>query len=302
MVFTIRNPDTVEYRIWEKLNTKIAKIMTAFGQVMDEPEDLLQLVLGMTSPSLFRELFSEAPTVPGERLTDWFDQKTARFGGQDVLDTVRGLVGHAARFDFQQVASQIPPLDLPDLKPFFVAMLELNHRRVQEDARGLLFKTPDAWSKEPGVRREYDGLVFDRNRREADAAEKVLGVGHRIFEQALSQAREGAGCVTTLTSQIPARYLLIFRIWDRITSTGGNVKVITVGVEGELDKEGRLLRDWELLRLLNVLSAKRSLRKANPEEGIDKLTQLLSGIADASRKIVSNFEQLAIPSALSEKI
>jgi superfamily II DNA/RNA helicase len=95
-VIHLRNPDTVESRIWEKLNTKIESIMEAFGQVMDEPEDLLQLVLGMTSPSLFRELFSEADGVPGERLSEWFDQKTARFGGEDAVDVVRSLVGYAA--------------------------------------------------------------------------------------------------------------------------------------------------------------------------------------------------------------
>ena len=61
-VVTLRNPDTVESLIWEKLYDKINNIMLAFSQVMDEPEDLLQLVLGMTSPSLFREIFSEAET------------------------------------------------------------------------------------------------------------------------------------------------------------------------------------------------------------------------------------------------
>jgi ERCC4-related helicase len=51
-VFTFRNPATVESRIWEKLNGKLESIMQALGSVMDEPEDLLQLVLGMSSPSI----------------------------------------------------------------------------------------------------------------------------------------------------------------------------------------------------------------------------------------------------------
>src|SRR5664279_619763 len=41
-VVTLRNPDTVESRIWDKLNSKIGNIMLAFGHVMEEPEDLLQ--------------------------------------------------------------------------------------------------------------------------------------------------------------------------------------------------------------------------------------------------------------------
>jgi len=43
-VITLRNPDTVESRIWDRLNQKINSIMIALGGAMDEPEDLLQLV------------------------------------------------------------------------------------------------------------------------------------------------------------------------------------------------------------------------------------------------------------------
>ena len=38
-VLSLRNPDTVESLIWEKLNAKLTKISVAFGQVMEEPED-----------------------------------------------------------------------------------------------------------------------------------------------------------------------------------------------------------------------------------------------------------------------
>src|SRR5947207_450257 len=79
-VFTLRNPNTVESRIWDKLNAKIEQIMLALGEVMDEPEDLLELVLGMTSPKLFRDIFSDAPELPPESLASWFDQKAATFG------------------------------------------------------------------------------------------------------------------------------------------------------------------------------------------------------------------------------
>ena len=58
-VVVLRNPETVEGRICEILQEKMNQIMIALGQAMDEPEDLLQLVLGMTSPALWRELFVE---------------------------------------------------------------------------------------------------------------------------------------------------------------------------------------------------------------------------------------------------
>lgn len=80
-VITLRNPATVESRIWGKLNEKIASIMRALGGAMDEPEDLLQLVLGMTSPSLFTDLFATGAAVSEDRLDNWFNTKTKTFGG-----------------------------------------------------------------------------------------------------------------------------------------------------------------------------------------------------------------------------
>jgi SNF2 family DNA or RNA helicase len=111
-VVGLRNPDTVEALIWEKLDQKLDTIMRAFGHAMEDPEDLRQLVIGMTSPSLFRELFAEAPSRPPESLATWFDQKTTLFGGRDVIETVREMVGHCASFDFAEVSPQIPRVDL----------------------------------------------------------------------------------------------------------------------------------------------------------------------------------------------
>jgi hypothetical protein len=67
----------------------------------------LQLVLGMTSPKLFTELFSEGARVPKARLSSWSDQMTAHFGGMDVVHAVKALVGNAKQFDFQQVAAPL---------------------------------------------------------------------------------------------------------------------------------------------------------------------------------------------------
>ena len=62
---TIRNPSTVEYRIWGKLKTKLNHIMEALGHATDEPEDLMQMVLGMAGPSFFNELFAEGHSGSG---------------------------------------------------------------------------------------------------------------------------------------------------------------------------------------------------------------------------------------------
>lgn len=161
-VVGLRNPATVEALIWEKLDQKLDTIMTAFGHAMEDPEDLKQLVIGMTSPSLFRELFSEASSQRRESLATWFDQKTARFGGKDVIDTMREMIGHCARFDFSEVSPQIPRLDLNGLLPFLRGTLTLNGRMLREENGMLAFRTPEAWAKELGVRASYEGLTFDR--------------------------------------------------------------------------------------------------------------------------------------------
>jgi ERCC4-related helicase len=261
-VFTIRNPSTVESRIWDKLNAKIGSIMHSLGRAMDEPEDLLQLVLGMCSPTMFRDLFTEATEIPAEALSQWFDERTAQFGGRDALDTVRSLVGNCATFDFQDVSTRIPRIDLPDLRSFFVAMLEVNRRRAQEENGELSFNTPDAWCEEPGIRAKYAGLIFDRNCRGREAAQRVLGVGHKLVDLAISQAKNSAASLTLVSRRILKSPLIVFKIRDRVTSVAGAVRAVVVGCLVSDDNNCELLRDWELLQVLNGILADRNFRRS----------------------------------------
>jgi hypothetical protein len=271
-VITLRNPDTVEARIWDKLNHKIENIMRAFGHVMEEPEDLLQMVLGMTSPSLFRELFAEAPQVPTESLGAWFDQKTATFGGRDVIETVEEIVGNCERFDYQAMARDIPPVDLADLRPFLEAMLILNRRRPRRGEDGsLAFKTPDAWLRLVGVRAAYEGLVFDRNIRGKDAVQRVVGVGHKVLEEALHQALEESACVAGVNAAVVRRPLVVARVIDRVTGRGEPVRSAVFGVEmSQENGQWSVLRDWELVRRLNevVVNVTALRRSYTPADGL----------------------------------
>ena len=74
--YNLRNPDTVESRIWELLNDKIENIMRALGGAMDEPEDLMQLILGMSDTRIFNEIFSASVGRKPKDLQSWFDVKT----------------------------------------------------------------------------------------------------------------------------------------------------------------------------------------------------------------------------------
>lgn len=262
-VVTIRNPDTVESRIWALLNRKIERINAALANVMDRPEDMLELVLGMTSPSLYREVFSSADEVPRESLEKWFDQKTSRFGGQDAVETVRALVGNCARFDFHSVSSQLPQVDLPDLRTFFVQMLNINRRivRVGDDG-SVTFKTPEAWLKDVAVRTTYDGMVFHRHAAHAKEASRVLGLGHKVMDAAIEQAMELTASVARVPASRFAGPVLVFQVNDRVTEREGTVNFQIRGVE--LNPEGLeprvLLKDWQLLQRLNTLADARAPR------------------------------------------
>ena len=279
-VVVLRNPETVEGRIWGILQEKMNQIMLALGHAMDEPEDLLQLVLGMTSPSLWRELFLEAQQVQQGSLAQWFDHRTAQFGNDDVIKTVKDMVGHCARFDFQQVSDQLPKIDLPALRPFFLSMLKLNRRRAEEKSGSLAFRTPEAWQTEPGILSAYQGMVFLRETRGRDAARRVLGVGHKVMGEALRQARETSATVATFPRETLNRPLVVYRIRDRLTEDESPVRSATLAVE--IDDGGggaaTILKDWELLEKLNTLVGCRGFRAKDsvPPTDIVRVEQALN--------------------------
>ncbi len=294
-VVQLHNPATVESLIWEKLNIKIATIMEALREAMDEPEDLLELVLGMTSSNLFAEVFTEARSIPQDSLSDWFDRKTAQFGGRDALETVRDLVGYASRFDYQEVSAQIPRIDLPALKPFFRAMLTLNGRQVREEEAGISFLTPELWAKEPGVLSAYEGLVFDRTLRGREVAPRVMGVGHRVFDQALSQARKLSASVASVPSDTLTRPLLVYSISDRVTTAGSMVRSVIVGVEYEAGEQNRVLRDWELLEHLNILAAGRGVRRPRSRTQPANVEAIHLAVASSQETVQRELPYLDLP-------
>lgn len=294
-VMTLRNPDTVESRIWDKLNEKIDNIMLSLQHAMDDPDDLFQLVLGMTPPSLFTETFAQANDVPKESLSDWFDEKSASFGGQDVINTVKELVGHSAKFDYQEVSEQIPRVDLPELKPFVLGMLFLNSRQVRhhQDNDTISFKTPDIWHKEPGVRRQYEGMTFDRNYRGRDGAVKILGVGNKVVNQAVRQARENFSCL--MTAKGIKRSLYIFRIIDRVTDTGGSVRSVIAAIAREKNGEYILIKDWELLQEMNTIINLSGMKKADLSMPPAQIDLVDAEIKKAFKLINSRFAELSLP-------
>lgn len=257
-VITLRNPDTVESRIWDKLNDKIGRIMLALKEAMDDPEDLLQLVLGMASPSLFTNLFSQGVNIPRESFNKWFDKETQTFGGMSVIETVKQLVGHSTSFDYQNL-KDIPPKDIDDLQLFFEMMLGLNKRRISRDSNGISFKTPDEWLTDHGVRHRYEDMVFNREIKGKDAALRISGIGHRAFDQAIKQARNSDSVLAAIKSiENP---IAVFQVYDRVTEQTGNINksIFSVKFQNLAAEGGEILLDWETIDVLNNIAKTKQL-------------------------------------------
>ena len=247
-VVTIRNPSTVESRIWGKLESKLNHIIEALGHAMDEPEDLMQMVLGMAGPGFFNELFTEGQSVRPDRLDEWFDARTRSLGGRSAIETVTDLVGHCQSFDLSQL-EDVPRKDLPDLEPFFYGSLAKNRRRPDRAGGSFSFNTPDAWLGPPGVRRRYEDLIFHRHPRDTEEAKRIVGVGHQVFNQALSHAADVEGGLALCREA--THPLAVFQVQDAVTSRPGHLRQVVVGVTGRDASGLTLLRDEQLLDQLN---------------------------------------------------
>ena len=256
-VFLLRNPATVEARIWALLEAKLARIQAALSASMEEAEDIAQLVIGMQGGRFFDELFTEGSNgVPGsqrEGLAKWFDARTATFGGRDALETVRAMLGQVARFDFGAIGGTIPRIDLPALEPFFRNAMVLMGRRVTRGEDGLSVATPEDWKRSLDLQPRYNGLVFDRRLPGNERMNRLLGVGHPLLDHALAEAAGRPVLIARVRNL--AQSMLLSAVEDEVTGTGGTVHRVVLAVEGP-GAEGRPpLADWQALDRLNACLA-----------------------------------------------
>lgn len=253
-VFILRNPDTVEARIWDLLNAKLERIQRALDEAMDEREDIGQLVIGMTGSGTFERLFANGQMPRREGLEQWFDREAATIGGEDLVSKVKTMLGSVTRFDFAQVGANLPKVDLPDLERFFTMTMEANSRRPMRREDGLEVLTPAAWEADDyAIRDRYAGLVFDRNAklgRDRSAA-RLVGVGHPLFDRALREGENREGVLATC--QRLEQPLLIVSIEDAVTGQGHSVTRIVAGAWRDDSGKAHVLRDWQLLQRLNGL-------------------------------------------------
>ena len=294
-VVTVRNPDTIESEIWDCLDQKLDRITLAFQGGMEDPEDMRALVIGMASPRMYTKVFADAdPQLRGQRLQRWFDSETATFGGKDAVKTVRNLFGNVARFDFGEVAGQIPKVDLADLVPFFKLLLATLGKRPNQSADvRLSFVTPAEWSADDFTIAERYHLLFDREQRPCEG-EDVAGVGLRVVDRALRAAIDAPEALAVLGAL--AGPLVVFVLRDRITGSEGTVRKVVVGMQRGEDASWTLLRDWQVLRLLNPVADKpRSSVFDTVPTGEFNVSEILSA---AEQSVGSRLNELDLPFVL----
>ena len=140
-------------------------------------------------------------------------------------------------------------------------------------------RSPEAWkARSYAVRDRYDGLVFDRGLRGEGAASRVLGVGHILVDIALDEARE----LSVRAAEVEGidGPVLVVSVEDEVTGTGSLVHRLIFGIS-EAGGRSELLRDWELLLVLNRLRFKH--RRVEPVEDVSvpELTATVERLATA---------------------
>ena len=200
-------------------------------------------------------MFGEAVThaKSSESLSEWFNAKTAQFGGKDVYKTVVEIIGNSAKFNYQQVSSLLPKVDLKDLLPFIQNSLNYHRKRlVITDDGELSFLTPEAWKTEFGVKEKYSGFILNRAPK---GKQQVLGIGTKVLDKALNNAINMNAPV--FSSNLENPYLLI-AVRDLLTDHSGEKQNVIYGCKLSYLQEQiscEILADWRMLQLLNEAHA-----------------------------------------------
>lgn len=252
-VISFRNPETVESRVWEKIDEKLERINRSIGSAMSDPEDFKELILGMTSQREWTEIFSESVDIGKDSFDRWFDSKTARFGNDNAIMAVKNLLGNCEKFDFSAIKGLLPDLDLIHLKPFFKAILSYNNKKYKESENGISFKTPEMWLEDFAVNSHYKDMRFDRKTNKGDSLGHILGIGSRVFNMAIKQAIEIKATISSFSDF--KEILYVFKIYDRLTENKRNIRNKIAGIAFSNIKES-IYTDNDLMLILNELYKK----------------------------------------------
>lgn len=188
-VVSVRNPDNIESKIWGYLEEKIDQIQKMLSESMDDPDDMMQIVLGMQSSQFFTDVMEKTDFAEAKQSVDkWFDKTTGKFGGESAVDTATKLGLNASKFNLSGL-DDIPKLDLPNLVSFMKRALEVRGKRLmyEEADDTYRFNIPNEW-RTFGVRAVVNKAVFRRQLNDGEKQSDIIGVGSKVVNNALEDA------------------------------------------------------------------------------------------------------------------
>jgi len=290
-VTLMRNPKTVEARIWTLLEEKLQRIQRTYSGAMTEPEDIALLVLGLAPAGTFERMHVDAVGADGTDVDRIVEGATSFLDAKTAIDTVMSIFGHCGRFDFGSTALNLPKVDIPDLRHFLELSLKRHKRQLiaREDGVGTFdIITPEIWAEQRGVKGRYKDLHLDRTRRDRDSLNNLIGFGHPMLDLAVAECASLPAIAGTDTDG--ADLLFIIQVNDRVT-VGPTLRGGVVGVLLRPDETPTVKMDWECIRLLNRMARRfriwerqgdASSRIAPPPDGIGTL------LADAITSVTAN--------------
>jgi uncharacterized protein YceK len=130
-------------------------------------------------------------------------------------------------------------------------------------------------------------------RRAGKDSQRVLGVGHRLVDQALAQACGSAASIAAVPDLVLEFPLYVFRVMDRVTSGGGQVRSATAAIEAR-PQGYALLRDWELILRLNQVLTARDPRRLKGGAPVNA-DAVRSDVETAGRWLADRLPELDLP-------
>lgn len=251
-VLTFRNPGNLEGMIWEKLETKLDTIRDTMGYVMDDPEDMKQMVLGIEDENFYSHLFAEGTRISKkESFDDWFDEKTQRMGNKSALEVIRGIEEHAQRFDLSSL-NEVPRLKQELLYYFVTNLLRFDGEKFQQCEYGITLTKPKEWEEFAQNRRQYRNqngpFIFNRE-DQVKNKNSLFAIGDPVCDAALCQARDFIDNYAEANIPYP---LLIFKVFDRDTTSNSLSNYCFVGYFNK-GNEYESISQVELLKLITGL-------------------------------------------------
>lgn len=275
-VITLRNPDTVESKIWTKLEMKIMNITKAFSAGMSDPDDMMMLVLGMQNNKFYDDLYSEGFSAAKKgSFSSWFDSRNKTFGGERAVSLISNMVGNAAKFNLEGLPD-VPKCDLMDLQDFFKKAISLQGKRLSIVDDKFSFITPMDWFNEYGIKPRYDNLIFKRNPSDGESSKNICGVGHIAFDKCLHFADNLSSATCCIKGSIS---YYIFKVLNQKNYSGDRINKDLILIS--FDSSTKLVSEIKLDNGLKIIN---TLDKGECQKFITEVPEVVRTLAEEKLK------------------